>query len=89
MQSGGFKPPSRTSALTPPSKSCHYDDAVSRENMVDGMADADEPTPEELDSVLAQVPKGAMALAGLTVILLLVAWFAMYAFVFLPRGQVG
>jgi len=53
------------------------------------MANFEEPTPEQLEAVLGDVPKGAMALAGLTVFLLLVAWFAMYAFVFLPRGQVG
>ncbi len=53
------------------------------------MAKLEEPTPEELDAVLADVPRGAMALAGLTVLLLLIAWFAMYFLVFLPRGQVG
>jgi hypothetical protein len=53
------------------------------------MAKPEEPTPEELDSVLADVPRGAMALAGLTVLLLLIAWFAIYFLVFLPRGQVG
>lgn len=53
------------------------------------MAGPDEHTPEQLDRVLEDVPKGAMALAGATVLLLLMAWFAMYAFVFLPRGQVG
>jgi hypothetical protein len=53
------------------------------------MADPDRHTPEDLDRVLEDVPKGAMALSGLTVLTLLIAWFAMYLFVFLPRGQVG
>jgi hypothetical protein len=38
---------------------------------------------------MAEVPRGALALSGLTVGLLLLAWFAMYLFVFLPRGSVG
>jgi hypothetical protein len=53
------------------------------------MAQREEPTPQELDTVLADVPKGAMALAGLTVLLLLVAYLAIYFLVFLPRGEVG
>jgi hypothetical protein len=53
------------------------------------MAEPQKYSPEQLDQVLKEVPRGAMALAGLTVVLLLVAWFAMYVFVFLPRGQVG
>ncbi|MDB5570232.1 MAG: hypothetical protein JWN93_1415 [Hyphomicrobiales bacterium] len=45
--------------------------------------------PARLEEALRETPRGAMALAGLTVVLLLVAWFAIYLFVFLPRGQVG
>lgn len=48
-----------------------------------------EPTKEALDVALRETPKGAFALAGLTVGLLILAWFAIYLFVFLPRGQVG
>jgi hypothetical protein len=55
----------------------------------DAMAESHRHTPEQLDQVLKEVPRGAMALAGLTVALLLIAWFAIYVFVFLPRGQVG
>jgi hypothetical protein len=42
-----------------------------------------------LESVMREVPRGALALAALTVGLMLVAWFFIYAFVFLPRGTVG
>ncbi|QFU17534.1 hypothetical protein [Microvirga thermotolerans] len=49
----------------------------------DGIDDA------ALERVMREVPKGALALAGLTVGLLLLAWFLMYALVFLPRGMVG
>jgi hypothetical protein len=38
---------------------------------------------------MREVPSGALALSLLTVGLLLIAWFLMYAFVFLPRGMVG
>jgi amino acid transporter len=44
---------------------------------------------QQLEEALRDVPKGALALAGLTVGLLVLAWLAMYVFVFLPRGMVG
>jgi hypothetical protein len=44
---------------------------------------------EDLQTVLREVPRGAFALAGLTTGLLMLAWFALYLFVFLPRGSVG
>jgi hypothetical protein len=42
-----------------------------------------------LERVMRDVPSGALALSLLTVGSLLVAWFLMYALVFLPRGMVG
>jgi hypothetical protein len=42
-----------------------------------------------LERVMNEVPSGALALSGLTVGLLLLAWFFVYAFIFLPRGMVG
>jgi hypothetical protein len=42
-----------------------------------------------LERVMREVPSGALALSLLTVGLLLLAWFLMYAFVFLPLGMVG
>jgi hypothetical protein len=42
-----------------------------------------------LERVMEEVPRGALALSGLTVGLLLLAWFLVYAFIFLPRGSVG
>ena len=49
----------------------------------DGVDDA------ALERVMHEVPKGALALSGLTVGLLLLAWFYVYVFIFLPRGMVG
>ncbi len=46
-------------------------------------------TPEAIDAALKQTPRGAFALAGITVGLLMAAWLAVYFFVFLPRGSVG
>ncbi len=43
----------------------------------------------ELDAALEQVPKGAFALAGAAVLLLLVGWFYIYFFIFVSRGSVG
>ena len=42
-----------------------------------------------LERVMREVPKGAWALSGLTVGLLLLCWFLIYAYVFLPRGMVS
>ena len=42
-----------------------------------------------LERALGEVPKGAVAVAGTAVLLLLICWFAIYLFVFLPRGSVG
>lgn len=38
---------------------------------------------------LTPVPRGAMALAGVAVTLLIAAWFATYFFFYLARGPVG
>ena len=44
---------------------------------------------EELERVMREVPRGALALAALAVGVLLVGWFVVYLFVFLPRGMVS
>jgi hypothetical protein len=44
---------------------------------------------ERLSRALDEAPKGALALAGLAVILLLIGWFFVYVFIFIPRGTVG
>ena len=52
-------------------------------------APGDDISDDALQRVMQDVPSGALALSALTVGLLLLAWFLMYAFVFLPRGSVG
>ena len=59
------------------------------QSRVRGNSSSDEVDDQALERVMAEVPRGALALSGLTVGLLLLAWFLMYAFVFLPRGPVG
>ena len=44
---------------------------------------------DEVQKIVAMGPHGAIALAGLTVAVLLAIWLAFFAFVFLPRGAVG
>jgi hypothetical protein len=44
---------------------------------------------EDLRKIVAAGPRGAIALAGLTVAILLAIWLAFFVFVFLPRGAVG
>lgn len=46
-------------------------------------------TPQDLERAMAAVPRGAFALAGATVGLLILAWLFVYIFIFLPRGMVG
>ena len=41
------------------------------------------------EDVMRQVPRGAAALALITTALLVAAWFAVYFFVFIPRGPVS
>ena len=53
------------------------------------MSDREDETSALPEAVTREVPKGALALSALTVGLLVVAWFAIYLFVFLPRGPVG
>ena len=42
-----------------------------------------------LAAALEEAPRGAVVVAGIAVGLLLLCWFAIYLFVFLPRGSVG
>ena len=44
---------------------------------------------DEVNRIVAKGPRGALALAGLSVATLLALWLAFFVFVFLPRGAVG
>ena len=44
---------------------------------------------DEVQKIVAMGPRGAIALSGLTVAMLLAIWLAFFVFVFLPRGAVG
>jgi len=46
-------------------------------------------TESDLEAVMDEVPKGALALAGIAVLLLLTGWFFVYFAIFVPRGVVG
>lgn len=43
----------------------------------------------DLERVLGVVPRGAAALAGAAVVIILLAWLLIYFLVFLPRGPVN
>ena len=49
--------------------------------------------PTDLDEqqllALREVPSGAIALGGIAVFLLLIAWVLIYLLVYLPRGMIG
>lgn len=44
---------------------------------------------DDLERVMQEVPRGAFALAALSVGILLLCWLLVYFFVFLPRGMVS
>jgi hypothetical protein len=41
---------------------------------------------EDVDAIVARGPRGAIALAGLTIFLVVAIWFAFYLLVFMPRS---
>jgi hypothetical protein len=49
---------------------------------------ASPPTADDVDRVLAAGPRGAIAVAGLAVVVVMAIWFAFYLFAFLPRGVI-
>ncbi|MEM5295320.1 hypothetical protein AB3X96_02870 [Paraburkholderia sp. BR13439] len=44
------------------------------------------PTDDEVEHVVASGPRGAIALAGVAAVIVMLIWFAFYFFAFLPRG---
>ena len=62
------------------------------DNRVSGRDEVDA-QPADLDQqqllALREVPSGAIALGGIAVLLLLLAWLLIYLLVYLPRGMVG
>lgn len=50
-------------------------------------ADGDEEA--ALEAAMREAPRGAVAVAGIAAGLLMLCWFLIYLFVFLPRGSVG
>jgi len=42
-----------------------------------------------LEAAMDGTPRGALVVSGIAVGLLMLAWLAIYVFVFLPRGTVG
>jgi hypothetical protein len=44
---------------------------------------------ERIDAAMQAAPYGALLVSGIAVALLLVGWFFVYLFIFLPRGPVG
>ncbi len=44
---------------------------------------------DDVQKIVSKGPRGALALAGLSVAVLFAMWLAFFVFVFLPRGTVG
>ena len=61
----------------------HVSAAFNRENV------AFHGSEHELARISDAGPRGAFAVAGLAVFILLALWFAFFLFVFAPRGSIG
>jgi hypothetical protein len=44
---------------------------------------------DDIRRIVAIGPRGAMAVAAMTVAMLIAIWIAFFVFIFLPRGPVG
>jgi hypothetical protein len=51
--------------------------------------DGDAEELKQLEAAMDGTPQGALAVSGIAVALLLLGWFFVYLFIFLPRGAVG
>jgi hypothetical protein len=49
----------------------------------------DEEDLKRLEAAMQAAPRGALTISGIAVALLLLGWFFVYLFIFLPRGAVG
>ena len=54
-----------------------------------GTATAADEDQTALEAALEETPRGAVVVAGIAVVLLMIGWFFVYLFIFLPRGSVG
>jgi hypothetical protein len=56
--------------------------------MINSDRPSDLPAPEQhaVERIVAEGPRGALALAGIATLCVLALWFAFYFMVFLPRG---
>jgi hypothetical protein len=44
---------------------------------------------KRLKAAMNETPRGALVLAGIAVLLLMIGWLGIYFLVFLPRGMIG
>jgi hypothetical protein len=51
--------------------------------MINSPIDSDD---EAVERIVASGPRGAIALAGITTLIVVALWFAFYLLVFVPRG---
>ena len=50
------------------------------------LEDAPTDSPESVESIVRQGPRGALLVCAIAVALVIAIWFAFYFFAFLPRG---
>ena len=54
--------------------------------MINSEVPAEVSRDQNIDGIVVAGPRGALALAGIAAVLVVVMWFAFYLFVFVPRG---
>lgn len=52
----------------------------------DNSMESPEAAQQRVDDIVSRGPGGALALAGMAVLIVLAVWFAFYLFVFIPRA---
>jgi hypothetical protein len=54
--------------------------------MINSELPSDAEPDRRIPTIIAEGPRGAVALAGITTFVVIALWFAFYLFVFMPRG---
>jgi hypothetical protein len=63
--------------------------ATSDDERAQSPSPADDADDVRVAQIVASGPRGALAVAGLSVAFVIALWVAFYLFIFLPRGTIG
>ncbi|PWT73216.1 MAG: hypothetical protein C5B46_05720 [Proteobacteria bacterium] len=63
--------------------------ATPSDERTQSLTSVDDPDDVRIAQIVASGPRGALAVAGLSVAFVVALWVAFYLFIFLPRGTIG